>query len=141
MTPMALCSADSFFRVYLAPLSLKLPVNCTKYKVGVCRSRICQLDQGYFGDHRTLSIPELNNLHVVLLEVHLEAEVAVHVGAVTRGVDDPVLDPVGRSRDVLELEQDRVVGVTPRVLGGSFNCFVVKIIESDIGRDWSELVT
>ena len=83
--------------------------------------------------HRTLSIPELNDLHVVLLEVHLQAEVAVHVGAVTRGVDDPVLDPVGRSGDVLELEQDRVVGVTPRVLGGSFYCFVVKIIESDIG--------
>ena len=64
--------------------------------------------------HQSLSIPGHTHLHVVLLEVHLEAEVAVHVGAVTRGDDDPVLDPVGSSRDVLELEQDRVVGVTPR---------------------------
>ena len=142
MTPMALCSADSFFRVYLAPLSLKLPVNCTKYKVGVEVGDV-SLARDTLGTtgHQSFSIPGYNDLHVVLLEVHLEAEVAVHVGAVTRGVDDPVLDPVGRSRDVLELEQDRVVGVTPRVLGGSFNCFVVKIIESDIGRDWSELVT
>ena len=93
------------------------------------RSRRCQLVQGYFGDHRSLSIPELNNLHVVLLEVHLEAEVAVHVGAVTRGVDDPVLDPVGRSRDVLELEQDRVVGVTPRVLGGHLIALWSKLLK------------
>ena len=118
MTPMALCSADSFFRVYLAPLSLKLPVNCTKYKVGVEVGYV-SLSRDTLGTtgHQSFSVPGYNDLHVVLLEVHLEAEVAVHVGAVTRGVDDPVLDPVGRSGDVLELEQDGVVGVTPRVLG------------------------
>ena len=120
MTPMALCSADSFFRVYLAPLSLKLPVNCTKYKVGIeVIIGDVSLTRDTLGTarHQSLSIPGHTHLHVVLLEVHLEAEVAVHVGAVTRGDDDPVLDPVGSGGDVLELEQDRVVGVTPRVLG------------------------
>ena len=71
MTPMALCSADSFFRVYLAPLSLKLPVNCTKYKVGIEVMRVdVSVTRDTLGTAR-LSIPGHNHLHVVLLEVHL----------------------------------------------------------------------
>ena len=57
-----------------------------------------------------------SELHVVLLEIHLQIEIIVHMTGITGSHDQPILDPVGCCTHILKLDCDGVLRVTPGVL-------------------------